>query len=89
MARRSSSRRPTARREGRDAIRSLPEVRPDAVLLDVLMPGLDGLEVCRRMRDTGDEYDVLHANYWISGAVGHRLKHALDLPLVATFRIGV
>src|SRR5919197_872497 len=29
--------------------------------------------------------DVLHANYWISGAVAHRLKHALDLPLVATF----
>ncbi len=29
--------------------------------------------------------DVLHANYWISGAVGHRLKHDLDLPLVATF----
>src|ERR687897_1469344 len=28
---------------------------------------------------------VLHANYWISGAVGHRLKHELDLPLVATF----
>jgi D-inositol-3-phosphate glycosyltransferase len=30
-------------------------------------------------------YDVLHANYWISGAAGHRLKHELDLPLVATF----
>jgi D-inositol-3-phosphate glycosyltransferase len=30
-------------------------------------------------------YDVLHANYWISGAVGHRLKHELDLPLAATF----
>src|SRR5215207_10964799 len=29
--------------------------------------------------------DVLHANYWISGAVGHRLKHELDLPLVTTF----
>src|SRR5918995_891945 len=29
--------------------------------------------------------DVLHANYWISGAAGHRLKHELDLPLVATF----
>ena len=28
---------------------------------------------------------MLHANYWISGAVGHRLKHALDRPLVATF----
>jgi D-inositol-3-phosphate glycosyltransferase len=30
-------------------------------------------------------YDVLHANYWISGAVGHRLKHELELPLAATF----
>ncbi len=29
--------------------------------------------------------DVIHANYWISGAVGHKLKHALDTPLVATF----
>jgi D-inositol-3-phosphate glycosyltransferase len=35
--------------------------------------------------DRGAPYDVLHANYWISGAVGHRLKHELDLPLVATF----
>jgi D-inositol-3-phosphate glycosyltransferase len=29
--------------------------------------------------------DVLHANYWLSGAVAHKLKHALDLPMVATF----
>ncbi len=29
--------------------------------------------------------DVLHANYWLSGAAGHRLKHELDLPLVSTF----
>ena len=29
--------------------------------------------------------DVLHANYWVSGAIGHRLKHELDLPLVTTF----
>jgi D-inositol-3-phosphate glycosyltransferase len=30
-------------------------------------------------------YTAMHANYWISGAVGHRLKHELDVPLVATF----
>lgn len=30
-------------------------------------------------------YTAMHANYWISGAVGHRLKHELDIPLVATF----
>lgn len=29
--------------------------------------------------------DILHANYWLSGVVGHKLKHALDLPLVTTF----
>src|SRR6266511_3475607 len=40
---------------------------------------LDHLDRC------GGDYEVLHANYWISGAVGHRLKHELDLPLVATF----
>ncbi|HEY7105910.1 MAG TPA: glycosyltransferase [Acidimicrobiia bacterium] len=33
----------------------------------------------------GRDYDVLHANYWVSGAIGHRLKHELDLPLVTTF----
>jgi D-inositol-3-phosphate glycosyltransferase len=29
--------------------------------------------------------DVLHANYWLSGLVGHRIKHELDLPFVSTF----
>jgi D-inositol-3-phosphate glycosyltransferase len=29
--------------------------------------------------------DLLHANYWLSGVVGHKLKHQLDLPLVVTF----
>lgn len=28
---------------------------------------------------------VLHANYWLSGVAGHRLKHQLGLPLVSTF----
>jgi two-component system, OmpR family, response regulator MprA len=45
--------------DGREAIRRLAVVRPDVVLLDVLMPQLDGLEVCRRMRDTGDHTPVL------------------------------
>jgi D-inositol-3-phosphate glycosyltransferase len=30
-------------------------------------------------------FDALHANYWLSGLAGHRLKHELDLPLVSTF----
>jgi D-inositol-3-phosphate glycosyltransferase len=29
--------------------------------------------------------DVVHANYWLSGVAGHRMKHELGLPLVSTF----
>jgi D-inositol-3-phosphate glycosyltransferase len=32
-----------------------------------------------------DNVDAIHANYWLSGVVGHRLKHELDVPLVSTF----
>jgi two-component system, OmpR family, response regulator MprA len=45
--------------DGRAAVRAQATARADAVLLDVLMPGLDGLEVCRRLRDTGDRTPVL------------------------------
>ena len=38
----------------------------------------------RRMLER-EPVDVLHANYWLSGAVAHRLKHELDVPMVATF----
>ncbi len=29
--------------------------------------------------------DLVHANYWLSGVAGHRMKHELGLPLVSTF----
>jgi D-inositol-3-phosphate glycosyltransferase len=30
-------------------------------------------------------FDAVHANYWLSGLAGHRIKHHLDLPLISTF----
>jgi len=47
--------------DGTEALMTLgrDEPQPDAVILDVLMPGLDGLEVCRRLRATGNHVPVL------------------------------
>jgi two-component system response regulator MprA len=47
--------------DGEEALRRLEarEVEPDAIVLDVLMPKLDGLEVCRSLRRSGDRTPVL------------------------------
>ena len=37
------------------------------------------------MRQMADGTELIHANYWLSGQAGHKVKHALDLPLVSTF----
>jgi phosphoribosyl 1,2-cyclic phosphodiesterase/CheY-like chemotaxis protein len=36
-----------------EALREIPDRRPDCVLLDIMMPGLDGYELCRRLRAIG------------------------------------
>ena len=44
---------------GEHATSMLAQSSPDIVVLDVLMPDVDGLEVCRRMRAAGDRTPVL------------------------------
>jgi len=45
---------------GGEALEKLEgESQPDALVLDVLMPGIDGLEVCRRLRREGSQLPVL------------------------------
>jgi two-component system response regulator MprA len=45
--------------DGREALDLLADEPPDAVVLDVLMPAPDGLEVTRRLRAAGDRTPVL------------------------------
>jgi two-component system OmpR family response regulator len=49
----------TAAADGRAALELVGTARPDAILLDVMMPDLDGFEVCRRLRTAGDRTPVL------------------------------
>jgi two-component system OmpR family response regulator len=46
-------------RNGQDALRVVNEFRPDLVVLDVMMPGVDGFDVLRRLRDDGRHCPVL------------------------------
>ena len=44
---------------GEEGLRLLASERPDILILDLELPGIDGLEVCRRMRAAGDRTPVL------------------------------
>jgi two-component system response regulator MprA len=59
--------------DGAEALERLPaEGQPDAVVLDILMPGIDGLEVCRQIRQRGNSVPVLMLT--ARDAVGDRVE---------------
>jgi two-component system, OmpR family, response regulator MprA len=45
--------------DGEDALEALAEYDFEAVILDIAMPGIDGIEVCRRVRRSGDRTPIL------------------------------
>ncbi|MCF8589832.1 response regulator transcription factor [Gordonia liuliyuniae] len=45
--------------DGLEALEKVIAARPDLLVLDVMMPRLDGLEVCRRLRSAGDDLPIL------------------------------
>ena len=44
--------------DGESALRSIEKNPPDIILLDIVMPGIDGYEVCRRLRATPATHDI-------------------------------
>nr|WP_117212647.1 response regulator transcription factor [Allorhizocola rhizosphaerae] len=45
--------------DGMDAVRTAREFKPDAVVLDIMLPDIDGLEVLRRLRSDAPDMPVL------------------------------
>ncbi|HPJ20522.1 MAG TPA: response regulator, partial [Actinomycetota bacterium] len=45
--------------DGETGIRLARTRRPEVVLLDVSLPGIDGFEVCRRIREFSDAYVIM------------------------------
>jgi len=44
--------------DGNDALNSVKRDRPDLILLDIMMPEMDGFEVCRRVKDDPTSRDI-------------------------------
>lgn len=43
---------------GEDALAAIPKAMPDLVLLDLMLPGIDGLEVCRNLKRNGKTTEI-------------------------------
>jgi DNA-binding response OmpR family regulator len=64
--------------DGPSALASFARDRPDLVVLDLMLPGIDGLEVCRRLRTTADGVPIVMLT-----ALGEESDRVLGLQLGA------
>src|SRR5204862_4960951 len=64
--------------DGPAALRAFEAERPDLVVLDLMLPGIDGLEVCRRLRSRADDVPVVMLT-----ALGDGAERVLGLQLGA------
>ena len=64
--------------DGTSGLEKAVSERPDLILLDIVMPGLNGYDVCRRLREAGNETPVIMLT-----AKGEEIDKVLGLELGA------
>lgn len=82
--------------DGEEAIRLARKLKPDVILMDLVMPRLDGIEAIRRLRDAGVSSRVLILTSFSddqrvrdaikAGAIGYLLKDVLKADLLDAIR---
>ncbi|MDJ0666140.1 MAG: response regulator transcription factor [Desulfobacterales bacterium] len=82
--------------DGREALRKIDDSRPDVAVVDISMPGYDGLEVVSRLKDAHPTLPVLiltmheEAQYVVraieAGAMGYLTKQSAPEQLVTAIR---
>jgi NarL family two-component system response regulator LiaR len=83
-------------RDGAEAIRLAEDLRPDVILMDLVMPNVDGIEAVRRIRDTQPDARILVLTSFATddrvfpaikaGALGYLLKDSSPEDLVQSIR---
>ena len=75
-------------RDGQEALRLVYSERPDLIILDVMMPRLDGWQVCRRVREMSDVPIIILTAKTEKKDIIKRLDLGADDYLVKPFTVG-
>jgi DNA-binding response OmpR family regulator len=65
-------------RDGAEALQKIAEEKPQVIILDLKMPGMDGIEVCRRIR-ASEEYKDIYIIAFTSLGEDEDLAKALEV----------
>jgi DNA-binding NarL/FixJ family response regulator len=72
---------------GEAAIPAVRRMKPDLVLVDVILPGIDGLETCRRLADNAAHPFVILCSVGEDPRTGARATDCGDVPFMPKARI--